>query len=284
MGFTKDDNGFTELKNYMESYLSKNEAEKTKFDQAIQHIDQSVVDAWTKCINRSGLSFWIETTKDPKTFIVAAHFLEKGDPKPKIKRFDFGDAKVTNNDGSFLLKNGKINKSTLIGGQILKQSFKRVGNGPVTIIISPTSGDAFLYSFAPIGKIPSRLHRYAMVWDGHGRTDPTEFENRYLGIHQNANPMSGFLKFQLTKSGLYILDGVGESIKKIKEQIQTWRTAYIKNNQTPNEYIIIDLECLKNGDAEFILNKSQYFQSGEDSQLPPQIDPSCIVFDTQTSN
>lgn len=64
----------------IENYDSTNTSQQTRMTGYVQKASEVIVKAFNDCINSKGLHVWIETTRDPRAFIVAAQFRSPGVP------------------------------------------------------------------------------------------------------------------------------------------------------------------------------------------------------------
>lgn len=78
--YSKDESGFSQFKNDIDSYHSASKSSKTKIATYAKTINAAVIAAIEKCMARRGLKVWLESTPNPAVFKLAANFVNDGRP------------------------------------------------------------------------------------------------------------------------------------------------------------------------------------------------------------
>jgi len=159
LGYSQDENGFQQVKNYLETYNSQTLAEKTKLSQTIQKIEPEIIKSWNNCIqtmNQGVVILWIEHTSNPNTFNLCAQYDDVVGSIITVGKLEFdidtSRIKVSNN-GAFLKKNLLLNTSKIITNSTLRQAITVKGDDNFVINISGI-GRGLKYSFKPLIEPP----------------------------------------------------------------------------------------------------------------------------------
>lgn len=147
-GYSDDVTESEKFEQLIARYLSGSNNAKYELSEVIKSINPTIVDAWQKCINRSGVHIWIEFSESPDEFILAAKYEDDGRLSgPVIEGFDGLKSIDVIDDGAFLNKNKEINKNTQLSGRINRQNFIRNTNEAFTLIVTPKFGDSRAFKF-----------------------------------------------------------------------------------------------------------------------------------------
>jgi hypothetical protein len=153
LGYGKGESAFSQLKQFIESYGSQSESEKTKFAQVLQSIEPKIIDAWNNCIqiaSKGQVVLWVEPTAAANTFDLCAMYNDIGTGPRTVGELDFDidPSRIKVNNSVFFNSNKKINKNKPINSSVLRQAITVIGKKEFVLNVSGM-GQGLKYSFKP---------------------------------------------------------------------------------------------------------------------------------------
>ncbi|MFA7421928.1 MAG: hypothetical protein WCZ90_19755 [Melioribacteraceae bacterium] len=164
LGFTLDETGFRQFKNYISTFSTRTYEEKQKLVINVKTINKDVVEAWSNCINSAGLKIWYEQTQNPYEFVLCAKHVQSGHEIATLENVQFSyDNEFLFGDGPLLDQSGKPKDKLKIEGNTLRHLIRRRYLIPTNVVITPSEGGVSTISLGGVMTLLPVIHSRFIV-------------------------------------------------------------------------------------------------------------------------